>query len=172
MSQKIQSKNKITIHHNDPVCQKHFEFLEYDHRQQITEEGAISSVLTFLTNRNTFENESCTPLRIDEVTVLEHRFLVHYAIFRKVSSYNIIINHLLFEIVIFSVLGIVDRVFLISNSFNMICEIYLICFIDDFKNVRYVKDRNDLIFFLRSKAPSFVYRNHRFSYIKLHKKYA
>ena len=73
MSQKIQSKNKITIHHNDPVCQKHFEFLEYDHRQQITEEGAISSVLTFLTNRNTFENESCTPLRIDEVTVLEHR---------------------------------------------------------------------------------------------------
>ena len=73
MSQKLQSKNKITIHHNDPVCQKHFEFLEYDHRQQITEEGAISSVLTFLTNRNTFENESCTPLRIDEVTVLEHR---------------------------------------------------------------------------------------------------
>ena len=73
MSQKIQSKNKITIHHNDPVCQKHFEFLEYDHRQPITEEGAISSVLTFLTNRNTFENESCTPLRIDEVTVLEHR---------------------------------------------------------------------------------------------------
>ena len=73
MSQKLQSKNKITIHHNDPVCQKHFEFLEYDHRQPITEEGAISSVLTFLTNRNTFENESCTPLRIDEVTVLEHR---------------------------------------------------------------------------------------------------
>ena len=73
MSQKLQSKNKITIHHQDPVRQKNFEFLEYDHRQPITEEGAISSVLTFLTNRNTFENESCTPLRIDEVTVLEHR---------------------------------------------------------------------------------------------------
>ena len=73
MSQKIQSKNKITIHHQDPVRQKNFEFLEYDHRQPITEEGAISSVLTFLTNRNTFENESCTPVRIDELTVLEHR---------------------------------------------------------------------------------------------------
>jgi len=73
MSQKLQSKNKITIHNQDPVRQKNFEFLEYDHRQPITEEGAISSVLTFLTNRNTFENESCTPLRIDEVTVLEHR---------------------------------------------------------------------------------------------------
>ena len=73
MSQKILSKNKITIHNQDPVRQKNFEFLEYDHRQPITEEGAISSVLTFLTNRNTFENESCTPLRIDEVTVLEHR---------------------------------------------------------------------------------------------------
>ena len=73
MSQKLQSKNKITIHNQDPVRQKNFEFLEYDHRQPITEERAISSVLTFLTNRNTFENESCTPLRIDEVTVLEHR---------------------------------------------------------------------------------------------------
>ena len=73
MSQKLQSKNKITIHNQDPVRQKNFEFLEYDRRQPITEEGAISSVLTFLTNRNTFENESCTPLRIDEVTVLEHR---------------------------------------------------------------------------------------------------
>ena len=73
MSQKLQPKNKITIHNQDPVRQKNFEFLEYDHRQPITEEGAISSVLTFLTNRNTFENESCTPLRIDEVTVLEHR---------------------------------------------------------------------------------------------------
>ncbi|SVE37504.1 uncharacterized protein METZ01_LOCUS490358, partial [marine metagenome] len=50
MSQKILSKNKITIHHQDPVRQKNFEFLEYDHRQQITEEKAISSVLTFLTN--------------------------------------------------------------------------------------------------------------------------
>ena len=73
MSQKILSKNKITIHSVDPVCQKNFELLYYDHRQQITEEKAISSVLTFLTNRNTFENESCTPVRIDELTVLEHR---------------------------------------------------------------------------------------------------
>ena len=73
MSQKLQSKNKITIHNQDPVRQKNFEFLEYDRRQPITEEGAISSVLTFFANRNTFENESCTPLRIDEVTVLEHR---------------------------------------------------------------------------------------------------
>ena len=73
MSQKLQPKNKITIHNQDPVRQKNFEFLEYDHRQPITEEGAISSVLTFLTNRNTFENESCTPVRIDELTVLEHR---------------------------------------------------------------------------------------------------
>ena len=73
MSQKILSKNKITLHDVDPVCQKNFELLYYDHRQQVTEEDAISSVLTFLTNRTTFENESCTPVRIDELTVLEHR---------------------------------------------------------------------------------------------------
>jgi len=73
MSQKILSKNKITLHYVDPVCQKNFELLYYDHRQQVTEEKAISSILTFLTNRNTFENESCTPVRIDELTVLEHR---------------------------------------------------------------------------------------------------
>jgi len=73
MSQKILSKNKITIHDVDPVCQKNFELLYYDHRQQVTEEDAINTVLKYDNKRTTFENESCTPVRIDELTVLEHR---------------------------------------------------------------------------------------------------
>ena len=73
MSQKIQSKNKITLHDVDPVCQKNFELLYYDHRKQVTEEDAINTVLKYDNKRTTFENESCTPVRIDELTVLEHR---------------------------------------------------------------------------------------------------
>ena len=73
MSQKILSKNKITLHDVDPVCQKNFELLYYDHRQQVTEEDAINTVLKYDNKRTTFENESCTPVRIDELTVLEHR---------------------------------------------------------------------------------------------------
>ena len=73
MSQKIQSKNKITLHDVDPVCQKNFELLYYDHREQVTEEDAINTVLKYDNKRTTFENESCTPVRIDELTVLEHR---------------------------------------------------------------------------------------------------
>ena len=73
MSQKILSKNKITLHDVDPVCQKNFELLYYDHREQVTEEDAINTVLKYDNKRTTFENESCTPVRIDELTVLEHR---------------------------------------------------------------------------------------------------
>ncbi len=73
MSQKILSKNKITLHNVDPVCQKNFKLLYYDHREQVTEEDAINTVLKYDNKRTTFENESCTPVRIDELTVLEHR---------------------------------------------------------------------------------------------------
>jgi hypothetical protein len=73
MSQKILSKNKITLHDVDPVCQKNFELLYYDHREQVTEEDAINTVLKYDNKRTTFENESCMPVRIDELTVLEHR---------------------------------------------------------------------------------------------------
>ena len=56
-SRKIQSKNKITHHHEDPV-----KFVEYDQREE-TEQWMAEGIGT--DNRHTFENESCTPVRID-----------------------------------------------------------------------------------------------------------
>ena len=56
-SRKIQSKNKITHHHEDPV-----KLVEYDQREE-TEQWMTEGIGTG--NRDTFENESCTPVRID-----------------------------------------------------------------------------------------------------------
>ncbi len=56
-SRKIQSKNKITHHHEDPV-----KFVEYDQRRE-TEQWMAEGI--GMDNRHTFENESCTPVRID-----------------------------------------------------------------------------------------------------------
>ena len=56
-SRKIQSKNKITHHYEDPV-----KFVEYDQREE-TEQWMAEGIGT--DNRHTFENESCTPVRID-----------------------------------------------------------------------------------------------------------
>lgn len=56
-SRKIQSKNKITHHHEDPV-----KLVEYDQREE-TEQWMTEGIGT--DNRHTFENESCTPVRID-----------------------------------------------------------------------------------------------------------
>ena len=56
-SRKIQSKNKITHHYEDPV-----KFVEYDQRRE-TEQWMAEGIGTG--NRDTFENESCTPVRID-----------------------------------------------------------------------------------------------------------
>ncbi len=56
-SRKIQSKNKITHHHEDPV-----KLVEYDQRRE-TEQWMTEGIGTG--NRDTFENESCTPVRID-----------------------------------------------------------------------------------------------------------
>ena len=56
-SRKIQSKNKITHHHEDPV-----KFVEYDQRCE-TKQWMAEGIGT--DNRDTFENESCTPVRID-----------------------------------------------------------------------------------------------------------
>ena len=39
MSQKLQPKNKITIHNQDPVRQKNFEFLEYEEGKGTVTEG-------------------------------------------------------------------------------------------------------------------------------------
>ena len=60
-SRKIQSKNKITHHHEDPV-----KLVEYDQRcetEQWMAEGVFANVGAG--SRQTFENESCTPVRID-----------------------------------------------------------------------------------------------------------
>ena len=56
-SRKIQSKNKITHHYEDPI-----KFVEYDQRRE-TEQWMAEGIGTG--NRDTFENESCTPVRID-----------------------------------------------------------------------------------------------------------
>ena len=56
-SRKIQSKNKITHHHEDPV-----KLVEYDQRRE-TEQWMAEGI--GMDNRHTFENESCTPVRID-----------------------------------------------------------------------------------------------------------
>jgi len=56
-SRKIQSKNKITHHYEDPV-----KFVEYDQRCE-TKQWMAEGIGT--DNRDTFENESCTPVRID-----------------------------------------------------------------------------------------------------------
>ena len=56
-SRKIQSKNKITHHYEDPI-----KFVEYDQRCE-TEQWMAEGIGTG--NRDTFENESCTPVRID-----------------------------------------------------------------------------------------------------------
>ena len=56
-SRKIQSKNKITHHYEDPV-----KFVEYDQREE-TKQWMAEGIGT--DNRDTFENESCTPVRID-----------------------------------------------------------------------------------------------------------
>ena len=56
-SRKIQSKNKITHHHEDPV-----KLVEYDQRCE-TEHWMTEGIGTG--NRDTFENESCTPVKID-----------------------------------------------------------------------------------------------------------
>ena len=56
-SRKIQSKNKITHHYEDPV-----KFVEYDKRRE-TEQWMAEGIGTG--NRDTFENESCTPVKID-----------------------------------------------------------------------------------------------------------
>ena len=56
-SRKIQSKNKITHHYEDPI-----KFVEYDQREE-TEQWMTEGIGTG--NRDTFENESCTPVRID-----------------------------------------------------------------------------------------------------------
>ena len=56
-SRKIQSKNKITHHYEDPV-----KFVEYDKRRE-TEQWMAEGI--GMGNRDTFENESCTPVRID-----------------------------------------------------------------------------------------------------------
>ena len=56
-SRKIQSKNKITYHYEDPV-----KFVEYDQREE-TEQWMAEGIGTG--NRDTFENESCTPVKID-----------------------------------------------------------------------------------------------------------
>ena len=56
-SRKIQSKNKITHHYEDPV-----KFVEYDQREE-TEQWMAEGIGTG--NRDTFENESCTPVKID-----------------------------------------------------------------------------------------------------------
>ena len=56
-SRKIQSKNKITHHYEDPV-----KLVEYDQREE-TEQWMAEGIGTG--NRDTFENESCTPVRID-----------------------------------------------------------------------------------------------------------
>ena len=60
-SRKIQSKNKITHHHEDPV-----KLVEYDQRRETEQwmaEGVFANVGAG--SRQTFENESCTPVRID-----------------------------------------------------------------------------------------------------------
>jgi len=60
-SRKIQSKNKITHHHEDPV-----KLVEYDQRcetEQWMAEGVFANIGAG--SRQTFENESCTPVRID-----------------------------------------------------------------------------------------------------------
>ena len=56
-SRKIQSKNKITHHYEDPI-----KFVEYDQRCE-TEQWMAEGIGTG--NRDTFENESCTPVKID-----------------------------------------------------------------------------------------------------------
>jgi hypothetical protein len=56
-SRKIQSKNKITHHCEDPI-----KFVEYDQRCE-TEQWMAEGIGTG--NRDTFENESCTPVKID-----------------------------------------------------------------------------------------------------------
>ena len=56
-SRKIQSKNKITHHYEDPV-----KFVEYDKRRE-TEQWMAEGI--GMGNRDTFENESCTPVKID-----------------------------------------------------------------------------------------------------------
>tara|TARA_B100000959_G_C14863565_1_gene575275 strand:- start:44 stop:1117 length:1074 start_codon:yes stop_codon:yes gene_type:complete len=56
-SRKIQSKNKITYHYEDPV-----KFVEYDKRRE-TEQWMAEGI--GMGNRDTFENESCTPVKID-----------------------------------------------------------------------------------------------------------
>jgi hypothetical protein len=56
-SRKIQSKNKITQHYEDPV-----KFVEYDKRRE-TEQWMAEGI--GMGNRDTFENESCTPVKID-----------------------------------------------------------------------------------------------------------
>ena len=56
-SRKIQSKNKITHHYEDPV-----KFVEYDQRCE-TKQWMAEGIGT--DNRDTFENESCTPVKID-----------------------------------------------------------------------------------------------------------
>jgi hypothetical protein len=56
-SRKIQSKNKITHHYEDPI-----KFVEYDQRRE-TEQWMAEGIGTG--NRDTFENESCTPVKID-----------------------------------------------------------------------------------------------------------
>ena len=56
-SRKIQSKNKITHHYEDPI-----KFVEYAQRRE-TEQWMAEGIGTG--NRDTFENESCTPVRID-----------------------------------------------------------------------------------------------------------
>ena len=56
-SRKIQSKNKITHHYEDPI-----KFVEYDQRCE-TKQWMAEGIGTG--NRDTFENESCTPVRID-----------------------------------------------------------------------------------------------------------
>ena len=60
-SRKIQSKNKITHHHEDPV-----KLVEYDQRRE-TEQWMAEGVFANIGagSRQTFENESCTPVRID-----------------------------------------------------------------------------------------------------------
>ena len=68
-SRKIQSKNKITHHHEDPV-----KLVEYDQRcetEQWMAEGVFANIGAG--SRQTFENESCTPVRIHELSVILKR---------------------------------------------------------------------------------------------------